>query len=76
MCLADGWFELIARTDTAFRSDVLARISQADVDSSAQLSAVLASVDFMSGQTRSGSRRLARAQKLRPKDASPSLQAC
>ncbi|MFL6016571.1 MAG: LuxR C-terminal-related transcriptional regulator [Gaiellaceae bacterium] len=75
MCLADGWFDLIARTDTAFRSHVLARISQPDVDSSAQLSAVLASVDFISGQTRSGSRRLARAQKLRPKDASPSLQA-
>ena len=54
MCLADGWFELIARTDTAFRSDVLARISETDVDSSAQLSAVLASVDFISGQTRSG----------------------
>ena len=75
MCLADGWFELIARTDTAFRSDVLARISESDVDSSAQLSAVLASVDFISGQTRSGSRRLARAQKLRPKSPSPSLQA-
>ena len=75
MCLADGWFELIARTDTAFRSDVLARIAQPDVDSSAQLSAVLACVDFMSGQTRSGTRRLARAQKLRPNDASPSLQA-
>jgi LuxR family transcriptional regulator, maltose regulon positive regulatory protein len=75
MCLADGWFELIARTDTAFRSDVLARISETDVDSSAQLSAVLASVDFISGQTRSGSRRLARALKLRPKTPSPSLQA-
>ncbi len=75
MCLADGWFELIGRTDTAFRSDVLARISETDVDSSAQLSAVLASVDFISGQTRSGSRRLARAQKLRPKTPSPSLQA-
>ena len=75
MCLADGWFELIARTDTAFRSDVLARISETDVESSAQLSAVLASVDFISGQARSGSRRLARAQKLRPKAPSPSLQA-
>jgi len=75
MCLADGWFELIARTDTAFRSDVLARISETDVDSSAQLSAVLASVDFISGQARSGTRRLARAQKLRPKLPSPSLQA-
>jgi LuxR family maltose regulon positive regulatory protein len=75
MCLADGWFELLARTDTAFRSDVLAQISETDVDSSAQLSAVLASVDFISGQTRSGSRRLARAQKLRPKAPTPSLQA-
>ena len=75
MCLADGWFELIARTDTAFRSDVLAQISEADADSSAQLSAVLACVDFISGQTRSGSRRLARALKLRPKSPSPSLQA-
>jgi LuxR family maltose regulon positive regulatory protein len=75
MCLADGWFELIARTDTAFRSDVLARISETDVDSSAELSGVLASVDFISGQTRSGSRRLARALKLRPKAASASLQA-
>ena len=54
---------------------MLARISETDVDSSAQLSAVLASVDFISGQTRSGSRRLARALKLRPKTPSPSLQA-
>jgi LuxR family transcriptional regulator, maltose regulon positive regulatory protein len=75
MCLGDGWFELIGRTDTAFRSDVLARISEVDVDSSAQLSGVLASVDFISGQTRSGSRRLARAMKLRPETVPPSLQA-
>jgi len=69
MCLVDGWFELIARTDTAFQEDVLARIPEADVDASAELSAVLASVDFINGQYRSGSRRLERARKLWPKGA-------
>jgi LuxR family transcriptional regulator, maltose regulon positive regulatory protein len=75
MCLIDGWFELIGRTDTAFRSDILARIPEAEVDSSAQLSAVLASADFISGQSRSGARRLDRALKLRPKAADERLQA-
>jgi LuxR family transcriptional regulator, maltose regulon positive regulatory protein len=75
MCLVDGWFELIARTDAAFRTDVLAQIPEAEVESSAQLSAVLASADFISGEPRSGARRLDRALKLRPKAGDPRLQA-
>jgi LuxR family maltose regulon positive regulatory protein len=75
MCLVDGWFELIARTDTAFRSDVLGRIPEAEIEASAQLSAVLASADFISGQTRAGTRRLDRAQELWPNDAPPPVQA-
>jgi LuxR family transcriptional regulator, maltose regulon positive regulatory protein len=75
MCLVDGWFELIARTDTAFQDDVLARIPEADVDASAELSAVLASVDFINGQYRSGSRRLERARKLWPKGAARPVKA-
>jgi LuxR family maltose regulon positive regulatory protein len=75
MCLMDGWFELIARTDAAFQADVLAQIPEADVESSAQLCAVLASADFISGQSRSGTRRLERALKLRPKASDERLQA-
>jgi LuxR family transcriptional regulator, maltose regulon positive regulatory protein len=75
MCLIDGWFELIARTDAAFRSDVLAQIPEADIDSSAQLSAVLASAEFISGQSRSGARRLDKALKLKPKTTDERLQA-
>jgi LuxR family transcriptional regulator, maltose regulon positive regulatory protein len=75
MCLVDGWFELIARTDAAFRTDILARIPEAEVDASAELSAVLSSVDFISGQTRSGTRRLDRALKLWPKTTTPPVQA-
>jgi LuxR family maltose regulon positive regulatory protein len=75
MCLVDGWFELIARTDAAFNSEVLARIPESDVEGSAQLSAVLASVDFICGQSRSGSRRLDRARKLWPKGATVPVKA-
>ena len=75
MCLVDGWFELIARTDSAFRSDMLGGIPEDDVDASAELSAVMASVDFINGQTRSGTRRLDRAVKLWPKKVSPSARA-
>jgi LuxR family transcriptional regulator, maltose regulon positive regulatory protein len=75
MCLVDGWFELIARTDAAFNSEVLARIPDSDVEGSAQLSAVLASVDFICGQSRSGSRRLDRARKLWPKGATVAVKA-
>jgi LuxR family maltose regulon positive regulatory protein len=75
MCLIDGWFELIARTDTAFRAEVLAQIPEAEIEASAQLSAVLASADFISGQARSGARRLDRALKLGPKSTDPRLQA-
>ena len=74
-CLVDGWFELIARTDTAFRSDVLARIPEADIERSPELCAVLASVDFIGGQARSGTRRLDRAVELWPDDALPPVQA-
>jgi LuxR family maltose regulon positive regulatory protein len=74
-CIVDGWFELIGRTDTVFRGELLARISEADIEASAALSAVLASVDFMTGQSRSGIRRLARAVKLSPKAATPSVRA-
>jgi LuxR family maltose regulon positive regulatory protein len=75
MCLMDGWFELIARTDAAFHTDVLAQIPEAEVESSAQLSAVLASAEFISGQSRSGARRLEKALKLRPKASDERLQA-
>jgi LuxR family maltose regulon positive regulatory protein len=75
MCLIDGWFELIARTDAAFRSDVLAQIPETDIESSAQLSAVLASADFISGQSRSGARRLDKALKLQSKTSDERLQA-
>jgi LuxR family transcriptional regulator, maltose regulon positive regulatory protein len=68
-CLVDGWFELVGRTDAAFQGDLLARIPGEDVDASPELCAVLASVDFINGQTRRGARRLDRARKLWPKTA-------
>jgi LuxR family maltose regulon positive regulatory protein len=74
-CIVDGWFELIGRTDSAFRSELLARIPEAEIEASAALSAVLATVDFITGQTRSGMRRLNRAVKLWPKAAAPSVRA-
>jgi LuxR family maltose regulon positive regulatory protein len=74
-CLVEGWFELIARTDAAFHTDLLARLPDVDVESSAELSAVLATVDLVSGQTRRGTRRLVRAQKLWPKRAPLAVQA-
>jgi LuxR family maltose regulon positive regulatory protein len=74
-CLVDGWFELVARTDAAFRSELLELVPETEVDASAPLSAVLASIDFMNGNTRSGSRRLARARKAWPEAAGPPLQA-
>ncbi|MFL5917763.1 MAG: LuxR C-terminal-related transcriptional regulator [Gaiellaceae bacterium] len=74
-CLVDGWFELVARTDAAFRSELLDFVPETEVAASAALSAVLANIDFMNGQTRSGTRRLARAQKLWPEDPEPALQA-
>ena len=75
LCLVDGWFELVARTDAAFRSELLGLTPDGDVDASAALSAVLASIEFINGNTRSGSRRLARARKLWPKSAEAPLQA-
>jgi LuxR family transcriptional regulator, maltose regulon positive regulatory protein len=75
LCVVEGWFELVARTDAAFRGELLDLIPETDVDSSAALSAVLASFDFINGNTRSGTRRLSRAQKLWPKDTDPQLQA-
>ena len=75
LCLVDGWFELVARTDMAFRSELLGRLPDAEVDASAPLSAVLASIDLINGNASSGARRLARARKLWPKDASLSTQA-
>jgi LuxR family transcriptional regulator, maltose regulon positive regulatory protein len=75
LCLVDGWFELVARTDAAFRSELLGLIAESDVDASAALSAVLASIEFINGNTRSASRRLARARKLWPTSAEPQLQA-
>jgi LuxR family maltose regulon positive regulatory protein len=75
LCLVDGWFELVARTDAAFRSELLNLIPETEVDASPSLSAVLASIEFINGNTRSGSRRLARARKAWPKDADPPLQA-
>ena len=74
-CLVDGWFELVARTDAAFRGELLELVPEAEVDTSAPLSAVLASIDFINGNTRSGSRRLARARKDWPQAAEPRLQA-
>jgi LuxR family transcriptional regulator, maltose regulon positive regulatory protein len=74
-CLVDGWFELVGRTDAAFRSELLAQVPDEQVDASAQLSAVVATFDFIAGQTRSGRRRLGRAVKGWPKDASHRVQA-
>jgi LuxR family maltose regulon positive regulatory protein len=75
LCLVDGWFELVARTDTAFRGELLGLVPDAEVDASAPLSAVLASIDLIAGNASSGARRLARARKLWPKDATPPTQA-
>jgi LuxR family transcriptional regulator, maltose regulon positive regulatory protein len=75
LSLVDGCFELIARTDAAFRFELLDGIPDADVDASPQLSAVLASIDFINGRGRSGVRRLNRARKLWPKQATPPAQA-
>jgi len=75
VCLVDGWFELVARTDAAFRGELLDLIPETDLDTSAALSAVLASVDFINGNTRNGARRLSRARKLWPEDAEPRLRA-
>jgi LuxR family transcriptional regulator, maltose regulon positive regulatory protein len=74
-CLVDGWFELVARTDAAFRGELLELVPEADIDASAPLSAVLATIEFINGNTRSGSRRLARARKAWPQTAEPPLQA-
>jgi LuxR family maltose regulon positive regulatory protein len=75
LCLVDGWFELVARTDAAFRTELLGRLPEAEVDALPALSAVLASIEFINGNTRSGSRRLARARKGWPKTTEPQLQA-
>jgi LuxR family maltose regulon positive regulatory protein len=75
LCLVDGWFELVARTDTAFRTELLGLVPDADLDASAPLLAVLASIELINGNTSSGARRLARARKLWPADADPSTQA-
>jgi LuxR family transcriptional regulator, maltose regulon positive regulatory protein len=75
LCLVEGWFELVARTDAVFRGELLDLVPETEVDSSAALSAVLASFDFINGNTRSGARRVSRAQKLWPKDTDPQLQA-
>jgi LuxR family maltose regulon positive regulatory protein len=75
LCLVDGWFELVARTDAAFRTELLGLIPEADVDASPALSAVLASIEFINGSTRSGTRRLTRARKLWPKTTEPPLHA-
>ena len=75
LCLVDGWFELVARTDTAFRTELLGLVPEADLDASAPLLAVLASIELINGNTSSGARRLARARKLWPADADPSTQA-
>jgi LuxR family maltose regulon positive regulatory protein len=74
LCLVDGWFELVARTGAAFRTELLGLIPEAEVDASPALSAVLASIEFINGNTRSGSRRLTRARKAWPKNAEPALQ--
>jgi LuxR family transcriptional regulator, maltose regulon positive regulatory protein len=75
LCLVDGWFELVARSDSTFRGELLALVPDAQVDDSAALSAVLASIEFIDGNTRGGARRLARAQKLWPASADPEQQA-
>jgi LuxR family transcriptional regulator, maltose regulon positive regulatory protein len=75
LCLVDGWFELVARTDAAFRTELLGLVPDSDLDASAPLLAVLASIELINGNTSSGSRRLARARKLWPADADPSTQA-
>jgi len=75
MCLVDGWFELVARSDASFRSELLNLVPEAQVEDSAALSAVLASIDFIDGNTRSGARRLSRAEKLWPESAEPQQQA-
>src|SRR5262249_20390525 len=75
LCLVDGWFELVARSDTAFRTELLGRVPDADLDASAPLLAVLASIELINGNTSSGSRRLVRARKLWSADADLSTQA-
>jgi len=74
-CLVDGWFEVVARTDAAFRTELLELVPEAEPDTSAAMSAVLASIEFINGNARSGSRRLARARKTWPKSVEPPLQA-
>jgi LuxR family transcriptional regulator, maltose regulon positive regulatory protein len=75
VCLVDGWFELVARTDAAFRTELLELVPKEAVDASAELSAVVASVDFINGQTRAGTRQLAVAAKLAPRASDPSVRA-
>ena len=75
LCLVDGWFELVARTDSTFRTELLGLVPDADLDASAPLLAVLASIELINGNTSSGARRLARARKLWPTDADPSTEA-
>ena len=75
LCLVDGWFELVARTDTGLRTELLSRVPDGDLDASAPLLAVLASIELINGNTSSGSRRLGRARKLWPTDADTSTQA-
>jgi LuxR family transcriptional regulator, maltose regulon positive regulatory protein len=73
--LVDGWFELIARTDASFRTELLGLIPESELESAPALSAVLASIEFINGNTRNGSRRLARARKAWPEHAELSLDA-
>jgi LuxR family maltose regulon positive regulatory protein len=75
LCLVDGWFELVARSDPAFRTELLGRVPDADLDASAPLLAVLASIELINGNTSSGSRRLVRARKLWSADSDLSTQA-
>jgi LuxR family transcriptional regulator, maltose regulon positive regulatory protein len=75
LCLVDGCFELIARTDSAFRAELIDLIPENDAGASPALTAVLAGIDFVNGHARSGSRRLAQARKAWPEDAGPSMQA-
>jgi len=74
-CLVEGWFELVARTDAGFRSELLELVPEAEIDTSPAMSAVLASIEFINGNTRNGSRRLTRARKGWPKTADAASRA-
>jgi LuxR family maltose regulon positive regulatory protein len=73
-CLVASWFDLFTRTDAALRRDLLTGISEAEIESSRELSAVAASIDLLGGKSSRAARRLKRSRRS-PRAGEPVAQA-